>query len=127
MDNNIRCRCGHLGVIGDNFKKDFKIALEKDEKNGDIILCPKCSKRFEYKEEDIHNKPLKCFQCKHWQSVVQECDTPEETYDSIIRDKNFWGKILGACTANKKGFPMFDIDDCGLKDEYKHLAERIKR
>lgn len=79
----------------------------------------------EIKPEERYKK-IKCFQCKHWKPMVQEAETPQETYEAIIRDRNAWGKILGACTAFKNAYPMFDIEECKLKDEYKHLAEHVK-
>ena len=69
--------------------------------------------------------PLKCFECKHWEAVVQPDESPEETYTSIVREKNMSGKVMGACTANQGWYPMFDTEDCKLKVEYKHLAERV--
>ncbi|PLS18997.1 hypothetical protein CVD28_00930 [Bacillus sp. M6-12] len=70
---------------------------------------------------------MKCFQCLHWKPMVQPCETPEETYESIIREKNAWGKLLGACTVFGGAYPMFDIEECKLKEEHKHLAEHVER
>lgn len=69
--------------------------------------------------------PLKCFECKHWQAVVQADETAESTYTSIVREKNMSGQILGACMANQAWYPTFDTEECKLKEEYKHLAERV--
>lgn len=65
---------------------------------------------------------IKCYQCKNWNPMIQESETPLETYKQIIRDVHN-GNILGACTLDGKWYPMFDKEECILKDEYKYLAE----
>lgn len=76
-------------------------------------------------ESGNQSERLKCFECKWWTAMVQESETPQETYTQIIRERNVAGQVLGACTAFKGAYPMFDTEKCKLNEEHVDVAERV--
>ena len=56
---------------------------------------------------------MKCGECNCWNP--NQYDTEVENKEHINHQRTMWNKVLGACEKDNAHYPMFDYEECPLK------------